>query len=242
MTCFEASTPETNGPRAGGLFPDLIAAVEQADSAPQLLRTTRALADALAAHGQAITPEPTAQSEALACLVRILGYNNPGAAVAAVDGLIACGPAAVSALLEGLDARNYGARAWAVRALAGIGDVRGLELLEQALADDIGPSVRRAAAIGMGTLRLDALAPPHRRAVQDRALLALREASQDAEWVVRYAVAAALEKLVEGWSAAREDGRDGAVATLIPLADIEREEAPVVRLRAKLALTRLSSL
>ncbi|MFM7314863.1 MAG: HEAT repeat domain-containing protein, partial [Cyanobium sp.] len=29
-----------------------------------------------------------------------------------------------------------------MRALAGIGDVRGLELLEEALATDVGPSVR----------------------------------------------------------------------------------------------------
>ena len=43
----------------------------------------------------------------------------PGAALAAVDGLIAIGPEAVPPLLGTLDARNYGARAWAVRALAG---------------------------------------------------------------------------------------------------------------------------
>lgn len=240
MTCFETSTPETDGPEDGCRFQELITAVEQADSATQLLQTTRALANALARQRQGITNEPLLQGEALACLVRILGYNNPGAAVAAVDGLIACGPAAVPAVLEGLDARNYGARAWAVRALAGIGDVRGLDLLEQALADDIGPSVRRAAAIGMGTLRLDDLLPPRRRAVQERALQALKEAGHDAEWVVRYAVAAALEKLAVGFSAP-EDGRAEAVASLVMLADIAREEAPVVRLRARLALTRLSS-
>jgi len=241
MTCFEISTPQTDWPEDGCRFQELIAAVEQADSATQLLQTTRALAQALARPCQGTTHEPSPEGEALACLVRILGYNNPGAAVAAVDGLIACGPAAVSAVLEGLDARNYGARAWAVRALAGIGDVRGLDLLEQALADDIGPSVRRAAAIGMGTLRLDDLVQQGRRAVQDRALHALKQAGQDAEWVVRYAVAAALEKLAVGLPAP-QDGRAEAVATLVTLADIEREEAPVVRLRARLALTRLSSL
>jgi phycocyanobilin lyase beta subunit len=173
-------------------------------------------------------------------LVRILGYNNPGAAVAAVDGLIAGGPSAVSALLEGLDDRNYGARAWAVRALAGIGDVRGLDLLEQALADDIGPSVRRAAASGMGTLRLDPLSAPQRAAVQERALQALQGARHDGEWVVRYAVAAALEKLALP-PQPLEEGRDAAVSTLVTLADIEHEEVPVVRLRARLALTRLTA-
>jgi phycocyanobilin lyase beta subunit len=223
MTCFE----------------ELIAAVERADSAAQLLQTTRALANALDGLRQE-TGGVAPPGEALACLVRILGYNNPGAAVAAVDGLIASGPAAVSAVLEGLDARNYGARAWAVRALAGIGDVRGLDLLEQALADDVGPSVRRAAAIGLGTLRVELLDPTDREAVQDRALKALQEARQDAEWVVRYAVAAAMEHLARQLPA-REWKHGQALTTLRDLADIEQEEVPVVRLRASLALTRLTT-
>lgn len=238
MTCFETPPPGTHGPGSGDPFQQLITAVERADSSPQLLQTTRALAQALENHRLGATAEPP-PGEALACLVRILGFNNPGAAVAAVDGLMASGPAAVSALLEGLDERNYGARAWAVRALAGIGDVRGLDLLEQALADDIGPSVRRAAAIGMGTLQLEPLAAPLRQAVQERALQSLQRARHDAEWVVRYAVAAAMEKLA-GRLQPHEPGRGDALATLDTLADIEREEVPVVRLRARLALTRLT--
>ncbi|MFN9645181.1 MAG: HEAT repeat domain-containing protein [Cyanobacteriota bacterium] len=235
MTCSEPSPAGL----AMGPYPALIAAVEEADSAVALLRTTRALADALAGHGQGEQADPPPE-EALTCLVRILGYNNPGAAVAAVEGLTASGPAAVSVLLGGLDDRNYGARSWAVRALAGIGDVRGLDLLEQALADDIGPSVRRAAAIGMGTLRFEPLASSERKAVQERALQALQAARHDGEWVVRYAVAAALEKLALRL-APPEQGRDAAMASLAPLADLEREEVPVVRLRARLALTRLTS-
>jgi phycocyanobilin lyase beta subunit len=238
MTSFETASPDNAGPAAGCPVPELIAAVEQADSAPRLLQATRNLADVLSSPPRDML-NASALDAALACLVRILGYNNPGAAVAAVDGLIACGPAAVSAVLAGLDDSNYGARAWAVRALAGIGDVRGLDVLEQALADDIGPSVRRAAAIGLGTLRLEGLAAQGRGLVQERALNALREARHDAEWVVRYAVAAALEKLAIRLLAP-EDGRGVAQATLVTLADIEREEAPVVRLRARLALTRLS--
>jgi phycocyanobilin lyase beta subunit len=115
-----------------------------------------------------------------------------------------------------------------------------LDLLEQALADDIGPSVRRAAAIGMGTLRLEPLEPARRRAVEARALQALQTARHDGEWVVRYAVAAALEKLALGLQPL-EQGHGGAVETLVNLADIEIEEVPVVRLRARLALTRLTS-
>jgi phycocyanobilin lyase beta subunit len=237
MTCSETFPAPPPGP-ALDPFPALIAAVEEADSASQLLRTTRELAHALENHGRGEMGFPPPE-EALACLVRILGYNNPGAAVAAVEGLTASGPAAVSVLLAGLDDKNYGARAWAVRALAGIGDVRGLDLLEQALADDIGPSVRRAAAIGMGTLRFEPLEGPQRQAVQERALQALQAARHDGEWVVRYAVAAALEKLALRLPPP-EQGRDAALATLAPLADMEREEVPVVRLRARLALTRLT--
>ncbi|MEB3302185.1 MAG: HEAT repeat domain-containing protein [Cyanobacteriota bacterium] len=220
-------------------FTPLIAAVEQADSAALLFQATRELAGALA--GQSRDPMQGPPPEAaLSCLVRILGFNNPGAAVAAVEGLIASGPAAVSPLLEGLDGQNYGARAWAVRALAGIGDVRGLELLEQALSDDIGPSVRRAAAIGLGTLRLGDLALPERHAIEERALAALERGRLDGEWVVRYAVATAMEKLALRLQEL-EEGRARVVASLCSLAEHSSEEVPVVRLRAKLALSRLPS-
>lgn len=238
MTCFEPSPSTARDPQECR-FLELIAAVEQADSAPQLLQATRALATALEHHSREPESGPP-PGDALACLVRILGYNNPGAAVAAVDGLMASGPSAVTPLLEGLDDRNYGARAWAVRALAGIGDVRGLDLLEQALADDIGPSVRRAAAIGMGTLRWESLEPASRQAVLERALQALQGARDDGEWVVRYAVAAALEKLALRLPPL-EAGRDAALTSLAALANLEQEEVPVVRLRASLALTRLSA-
>ena len=112
---------------------DQIRAVEQAASATDLLLATRALAGRLAEVADA-PPDGSELEEAIATLVQVLGFNNPGAAVAAVDGLIALGSPAVEPLLNRLDPRNYGARAWAVRALAGIGDVRGLELLELGLA------------------------------------------------------------------------------------------------------------
>ena len=220
-------------------FPALIAAVEEADSASLLFQATRDLACALATQSTAAMQGPPPKA-ALSCLVRILGFNNPGAAVAAVEGLIASGPAAVSPLLEGLDAQNYGARAWAVRALAGIGDVRGLELLEQALSEDIGPSVRRAAAIGLGTLHVDDLPAQERSAIQERALSALERGRHDGEWVVRYAVATAMEKLASRLEEL-EIGQRRALASLCSLADDSHEEVPVVRLRARLALSRLPS-
>jgi phycocyanobilin lyase beta subunit len=204
----------------------LISAVQDAGSALELLRATAALA----ASGDA---------EAAPTLVEVLGFNNPGAAVAAVDGLIAIGSPAVDQLLQ-LDPRNYGARAWAVRALAGIGDVRGLDLLIEALLTDVGPSVRRAAAKGLGGLQLAALAATERAALELRCLDALLEASSDGEWVVRYAVAVGLEGLALSSRWTREHPSHGSTcATLGRLRNPGQEEAKVVQLRAALALNRL---
>ena len=213
----------------------LIQAVEQADTATALLDATTRLASHLAGGN----PQAPA---AIAALVQVLGFNNPGAAVAAVDGLIACGEAAVAPLLDNLDAHNYGARAWAVRALAGIGDVRGLELLEQALAGDIGPSVRRAAARGLGQLRSDALPAQERREVLERALTALEAAAADGEWVVRYAVVVGLESLALALTP-ESGGSDGelrqrALQTLTLLSQPD-QDTTVVPLRANQALGRL---
>lgn len=201
-----------------------IAAVQQADSVQGLLRATQELA---------ASGDPAAAP----VLVEVLGFNNPGAAVAAVEGLISLGTAAVDALLQ-LDPENYGARAWAVRALAGIGDVRGLELLEEALASDVGPSVRRAAACGLGNLRLDTLVEVQRSAVRSRALAALVAGCRDGEWVVRYAVAVGLEALVQRMQPSAEESHRAAEA-LEALCCSEAEDTPVVRLRASMARQRL---
>jgi phycocyanobilin lyase subunit beta len=212
----------------------LIQAVEQADTATALLAATTRLASHLAGGNP---PAPAA----IAALVQVLGFNNPGAAVAAVDGLIACGENAVAPLLDNLDAHNYGARAWAVRALAGIGDVRGLELLEQALGGDIGPSVRRAAARGLGQLRCGNLPAEERREVQERALTALETAAGDGEWVVRYAVVVGLESLIHDLTpetnSSERDLRERALQTLTLLSNPD-QETTVVPLRANQALGR----
>ena len=131
-----------------------------------------------------------------------------------------------------------GARAWAVRALAGIGDVRGLELLEQALGQDIGPSVRRAAARGLGQLQLAELPADQAEAVRERCLLALERSVVDAEWVVRYAVSVALESLATSL-APGDERHQRAVAALGRLGHADQEDTLVVRQRASLALQRL---
>ncbi len=151
-----------------------IQAVETADSAEGLVAAVRSLA--------------AAQSPAaISTLISVLAFNNPGAAVAAVDGLVALGTAAVPALLEQLDGYNYGARAWAIRALAMIGDPRALEVLIDTARGDFALSVRRAAAKGLGFIDWSQMAPTDRAAAQSAVLEVLQIALGDPEWVVRYA-------------------------------------------------------
>ena len=211
----------------------LVEAVQRADSALRLLQATQALA-------------ASAHPDGAACLVEVLGFNNPGAAVAAVDGLIAIGEPAVDTILANIDGYNYGARAWAVRALAGIGDVRGLAVLEDALGQDIGPSVRRAAARGLGQLRLAGLPREQRHPIAARCLEALLAGCGDGEWVVRYSVVVGLEALAPELQPEQPGGSPRGLAQL--RSALERlstdpdEEAAVVNLRAALALQRLAPL
>jgi urease accessory protein UreF len=88
---------------------ELIRAVEQADSPARLVAAVQTLA---AAHLET----------GISTLIAVLGYNNPTAAVAAVEGLTQLGAAAVQPLMEQLDEYNYGARAYAIRALAALAD------------------------------------------------------------------------------------------------------------------------
>uniref|UniRef100_B8HR72 PBS lyase HEAT domain protein repeat-containing protein n=1 Tax=Cyanothece sp. (strain PCC 7425 / ATCC 29141) TaxID=395961 RepID=B8HR72_CYAP4 len=160
----------------------LINAVAAADSAASLVRSVQALAAAQL-------------PEAIPTLIATLGYNNPGAAVAAVTGLVSLGEAAVQPLLDLLDGYNYGARAWAIRALAEIGDPRALPTLLEAVQTDFALSVRRSAAKGLGYLHWHALPPEERSSGQKEAFLALAQVTDDPEWVVRYAVIVGLEAL-----------------------------------------------
>lgn len=199
----------------------LIIAVEKADSANGLLTAVENLA---AAKSEAAIPT----------LTDVLRYNNPGASVAAVDGLIAIGKAAVPYLLANLDGYNYGARAWATRALAGIGDVRGLDLLLEAAVSDFSFSVRRGAARGLGNIIWSDLEKSRVSEAQKAVFAALEKLLQgDPEWVVRYAAIVGLEGLGIAAAAFR-----GAIREL--LGQIGETEAEiVVRLRADQALEHL---
>ncbi|MEW6494776.1 MAG: HEAT repeat domain-containing protein [Cyanobacteriota bacterium] len=161
---------------------ELIQAVEKADSARNLVESVQALA-------------AQQSEEAIPALIAVLGYNNPGAAVAAVEGLIKLGEPAVGPLLEQLDEYNYGARAYSIRALAAIADPRALDVLVTAAASDFAPSVRRAAAKGLGNLHWHNLKPEQVQDAQTKALDTLTQVSQDGDWANRYAAVVGLHKL-----------------------------------------------
>ena len=161
---------------------ELIHAVEQADSPAQLVAAVRTLA--------------AAQMEAgISTLIAVLGYNNPTAAVAAVEGLIQMGSSAVQPLMDQLDEYNYGARAYSIRALAAIADPRALDVLVTAAATDFAPSVRRAAAKGLGTLDWSLLDAKPRSSAQAKAQETLLSISQDPDWSIRYAAVVGLQAL-----------------------------------------------
>ncbi len=160
----------------------LLRDIAEADSATRMVEAVERLSQARL---EAAIPQ----------LITVLGYNNPGAAVAAVEGLIQLGRPAVEPLLELLDGYNYGARAWALRALAGIGDPQALELLLDAAKNDFALSVRRAAARGLGTLHWDELPPEEIASTQTRVLETLIVVSQDHEWIVRYAAITGLQDI-----------------------------------------------
>lgn len=212
------TTPSSTTP-----LQELVRAVETADSKPGIVLAVRNLA---AAHDPGAIP----------ALIQVLGYNNPGAAVAAVDGLVALGSTAVPALLEQLDGYNYGARAWAIRALALIGDARALTILLETAQGDFAFSVRRAAARGLGTLNWEQFPVAERESAQQQALNALITVTADPEWVVRYGAIVGLEALGQVLSLAT-DSYTTIRSHLQTLAD--QDEVLAVSARARLGLERL---
>jgi len=204
-------------------IPSLIHAVDTADSAPALIGAVRSLAAARSPDG-------------IPTLITVLGFNNPGAAVAAVDGLAALGREAVPALLEQLDGYNYGARAWAIRALSMIGDPRALTVLLETAEGDFALSVRRAAAKGLGFIDWQQMPATERAIAQMSALSVLQGALADPEWVVRYAAIVGLSGLAV---TLRAQGNE-LTAIRDSLETCARQDAEVVvKARAQLAVTQL---
>ncbi len=198
----------------------LLQAIEDAANATELADAVKALAE------EAI-PETAPE------LIRALNYNNPGAAVAAVDGLIAIGEPAVQPLLELLDNYNYGARAWALRALSGIGDPRSLSLLLDTAENDFALSVRRAAAYGLGSIHWERMPTEAVPVAQKQCLNILLKLCRDPEWVVRYAAIAAIEALIQSTPKLLETAQATLEACL-------QDTEIAVRARAGLTLQRVS--
>lgn len=173
----------------------LIQAVDKADSSDLLLEAVKNLASA-----RLEGSVPT--------LIASLSYNNPGVAVEAVEGLIQLGEVAVPALLEQLDLHNYTARSWAIRALSGIGDPRGLVALLGAATADFAVSVRRAAARGLGMMKWHWFPDDLLEIAQEEALEALLfVAQQDEEWIVRYSAVVGLQALASAISITHPEWR-----------------------------------
>jgi len=202
----------------------LVQAIETADSKAAIVVAVRNLAAA---------KDPAA----ISTLINVLGYNNPGAAVAAVDGLAALGRIAVPALLEELDGYNYGARAWAIRALALIGDPRALPVLLDTALGDFALSVRRAAAKGIGTINWSQLPEEQVAQAQAQVMEVLQQTTTDPEWVVRYAAVAGLHAL----ALKAVDSSSGAVISQHLQQVISRDQTLTVQARAQMALDALSS-
>jgi phycocyanobilin lyase subunit beta len=205
----------------------LIRAVEAADSSTLLLEAVQNLAAARL-------------EGAIPTLIAALNYNNPGAAVAAVDGLIQIGEPAVVSLLEQLDGYNYSARAWAIRALAGIGDPRGLVTLLGAATADFALSVRRAAARGLGAMQWQWFPADLLEIAQEEALEALLfVAKDDDEWIVRYSAVVGLQSLAIAIFEQHTDWRSQIQAQLEQIAGGDHSWA--VRARACFAQQQLES-
>ncbi|MGB3536329.1 MAG: HEAT repeat domain-containing protein [Microcoleaceae cyanobacterium] len=200
---------------------ELINAVETADSSDALLDAVEALAAANL-------------PEAIPTLIEVLGFNNPGAAVAAVDGLIIIGEPAVMPILEQLDGYNYGARAWAVRALSGIGDPRGLDVLLEAAGSDFALSVRRAAARGLGAIRWHELPSEVQQTAQKRAFETLSQTCKDPEWIVRYGAVVGLQGLQQATANQQPSWWQTGVKRLQDMT--QQDDTLAVQTRAKLAL------
>ena len=197
-----------------------IADLQAAKTTPELIQATKSLCN-LRTVG------------AISALIEVLGFNNPAVASVATAGLIELGSQAVPSLLVSLDDKNYGSRAWVVRALASIRDPRSLDLLEHALATDIAPSVRRSAAHGLADLNL---IYPEDSSKLNRCLSALLKAIKDDEWVVRYSAIFGIELHLLKYNSIN---KHQCIMGLKHLSS-NSESIKVIRLRATLALKRVT--
>ncbi|MFM5999709.1 MAG: HEAT repeat domain-containing protein [Dolichospermum sp.] len=133
---------------------------------------------------------------AIPTLIAVFGYNNPEAAIVAAAALTELGEVAVPQLLN-IDDYNSGARAYSIRTLAAIADPRALDVLIDTTLTDFAPSVRRAAAKGLGNLQWHKLDIVASQIATNRALETLLYICEDTDWSIRYAAVVGLQALAQ---------------------------------------------
>lgn len=162
---------------------ELIRAITAAETPDQLVTAVKNLAAI-----KDISAIPT--------LIAVFGYNNPEAAIVAAAALTELGEVAVPQLLN-LDDYNYGARAYSIRTLGAIADPRALDVLIDTTLTDFAPSVRRAAAKGLGNLQWHKLDIVASQIATNRALETLMCVCEDTDWSIRYAAVVGLQALAK---------------------------------------------
>jgi phycocyanobilin lyase beta subunit len=163
---------------------ELIRAITVADTPSQMVTAVKNLA---------ATKDPAA----IPTLIAVFGYNNPEAAIVAAAALTQLGEIAVPQLLDQIDDYNYGARAYSIRTLAEIADPRALDILISTTLTDFAPSVRRAAAKGLGNLNWQKLDISASQIAINRALETLLFICEDTDWSIRYAAIVGLQALAK---------------------------------------------
>lgn len=192
---------------------ELILAVDQAETPTQMVTAVTNLA---------ATKDPAA----IPTLIAVFGYNNPAAAVVAVSALTELGEIAVPQLLDKIDDYNYGARAYSIRTLAAIADPRALDVLITTAATDFAPSVRRAAAKGLGNLNWSKLAVAESKTGINRALETLLSIYEDTDWSIRYAAIVGLQTLGK-----IAEVRDSILTSFQTMLANEKEKAVIARIQ-----------
>jgi phycocyanobilin lyase subunit beta len=163
---------------------ELIRAITVAETPSQMVTAVKNLAAAT---------DPLA----IPALIAVFGYNNPEAAIVAAAALTELGEIAVPQLLDQIDDYNYGARAYSIRTLAAIADPRALDILITTAMTDFAPSVRRAAAKGLGKLQWHKLEISEAEIAINRALETLLFICEDTDWSIRYAAIVGLQALAK---------------------------------------------
>ncbi|HEY9847581.1 MAG TPA: HEAT repeat domain-containing protein, partial [Candidatus Caenarcaniphilales bacterium] len=124
-----------------------------------------------------------------------------------------------------------------IRALAAIADPRALEVLLTAAETDFAPSVRRAAAKGLGRLHWYQLPIAQVQAARERALKTLLLLAQDPDWSIRYAAVVGLHSLATSVGAAPSNWLPELLAQFEQIAQIDADFA--VHARARMAQQQL---